>query len=65
VIEDVSIMRDTLLCQIEGVKCSFFSYDVPLLFPEIDYMNLKIADWRDLIAEKVKTISQRGSKIFL
>ncbi len=62
VIEDVSITRDTLLCLIEGVKCSFFSYDVSLLFPEIDYMNLKIADWRDIIAEKVKTISQRGSK---
>ena len=61
-IEDVSITRDTLLCLIEGAKCSFFSYDVPLLFPEIDYMNLKIADWRDIIAEKVKTISQRGSK---
>jgi hypothetical protein len=62
VIEDVSITRDTLLCLIEEVKCSFFSYDVPLLFPEIDYMNLKIADWRDIIAEKLKTISQRGSK---
>ncbi|MGB9628964.1 MAG: nucleotidyl transferase AbiEii/AbiGii toxin family protein [Thermodesulfobacteriota bacterium] len=61
-IEDVSIMRDTLLCLIEGVKCSFFSYDVPLRFHEIDYMGLKIADWRDIIAEKVKAISQRGSK---
>lgn len=62
VIEDVSITRDTLLCVIEGEKCSFFSYDVPLLFPEIDYVGLKIADWRDIIAEKIKTISQRGSK---
>ena len=62
VIEDVTITRDTLLCLIEGAKYSFFSYDVPLLFPEIDYMDLKIADWRDIIAEKVKTISQRGSK---
>jgi len=61
-IEDVSITRDTLLCLIEGAKCSFFFYDVPLLFPEIDYRNIKIADWRDIIAEKVKTVSQRGSK---
>lgn len=61
-IEDISMMRDTLFCLIEGIKCSFFSYDVPLCFNEIDYMGLKIADWRDIIAEKVKTVSRRGSK---
>ena len=61
-IKDVSITRDTLLCLIKEVKCSFFSYNVPLLFAELDYMDCKIADWRDIIAEKIKTISQRGSK---
>lgn len=61
-IEDVSVMRDTLLCLIEGIKCSFFFYDVPLLFPEANYLGLKVADWRDIIAEKFKAVSQRGSK---
>ena len=61
-VSDISMERNTLLSLIEGVKCSFFYYDVPLLFEEIDFRGIRIADWRDIVAEKIKTIAQRGSK---
>ncbi len=52
----------TLLADVEGVKCSFFYYEVPLLFELVSWEELKIADWRDILAEKFKTAAQRGSK---
>jgi hypothetical protein len=52
----------TLIADLEGVKCSFFYYDVPLLFDLVSFYDLKVADWRDILAEKFKTVAQRGSK---
>jgi predicted nucleotidyltransferase component of viral defense system len=52
----------TLIADLDGIKCSFFYYDVPLLFDLVSFHDLKIADWRDILAEKFKTVAQRGSK---
>ena len=61
-VSDVVMEPGTLLVLLDGVKCSFFFYEVPLLYEKVDLESIKIAEWRDIVAEKVKTISQRGSK---
>jgi hypothetical protein len=61
-VSDIVIEAGTLLVHLDGVKCSFFFYEVPLLYEKVDFGSIKIAEWRDIVAEKVKTISQRGSK---
>ena len=35
---------------------------MPLINPSLHWHNIKIADIKDIVAEKIKTISQRGSK---
>jgi len=52
----------TLIVDLDGVKCSFFFYEVPLLFDLVSSHDLMVADWRDILAEKFKTVAQRGSK---
>jgi len=52
----------TLIADLDGVKCSFFFYDVPLLFDLVSSHDFKVADWRDILAEKFKTVAQRGAK---
>jgi predicted nucleotidyltransferase component of viral defense system len=60
--EDVVIETHTLLVSLEGARCSFFFYEVPLIYKLVEFEELNVADWRDILAEKFKTISQRGSK---
>ncbi len=61
-VSDVVMEPGTLLVLLDGVKCSFFFYEVPLLYEKVDFGSIKIAEWRDIVSEKVKTISQRNSK---
>jgi hypothetical protein len=61
-VSDVVMEPGTLLVLLDGVKCSFFFYEVPLLYEKVDFESIKIAEWRDIVSEKVKTISQRNSK---
>lgn len=61
-LEEIRIERDTLIIILDGVRLSFYRYEVPLLFEPIMYEQLKVADWRDIAAEKFKTIAQRGLK---
>ncbi len=56
------VVEGTLHCELEGMKLSFLYYAVPCLYPAIKWQNLKLADWRDIAAEKMKAIAQRGSK---
>jgi predicted nucleotidyltransferase component of viral defense system len=60
--EVIMIERDTLITIIDDVRLSFFRYEIPLLYEPIGYEGLKVADWRDITAEKFKTVAQRGSK---
>jgi hypothetical protein len=52
----------TLHCTMGGVKTSFLFYRTPLVYPCIPWHGAGIADYRDIAAEKIKTVSQRGSK---
>jgi len=52
----------TVHCEIKGIRVSFLYYDVPLLYPTLSWRGIKIAHYKDIVAEKIKTISQRGSK---
>lgn len=52
----------TLHCLLNNIKTSFIFYNEPLLY-ETEYFNaIKIADWRDIVVEKLRTISDRGLK---
>ena len=52
----------TLNGELDGVKISFFKYPYELLFPEIIYEGVKLADERDIAAMKILAASDRGSK---
>lgn len=52
----------TLYCILERVKSSFIFYDGLIIFPFIELNTLNIADWRDITAEKLRTVSERGQK---
>lgn len=52
----------TLYCVLTDVKTSFIFYDAPLLFPVIKFNSIDVADWRDIITEKLRTVGARGQK---
>ncbi len=54
--------KDTLHCELDGIKITFLYYKQPLIYQCIKWNKINIADWKDIAAEKLKTISQRGSK---
>jgi len=56
------VSKGTLYCRLAGVKLSFLYYPVPLKHPALEYLSVKVADWRDILAEKFKTVSQRGGR---
>ena len=59
---ETMVSKGTLYCRASGVKLSFLHYPVPLRHPALDYLSVRVADWRDILAEKFKTVSQRGSR---
>jgi hypothetical protein len=60
--QEILISPGTLYCTLHTVKLSFIRYPVPLLHPIIELKGIDVADWRDILAEKFKTLSQRGSR---
>lgn len=52
----------TLHCSVDKVKLSFIHYPIPLVYPALNFGGTVVADWRDILAEKFKTLSQRGSR---
>jgi len=54
--------KGSVHCEIKGVRVSFLYYGVPMIHPTVSWHEIKVADYRDIVAEKIKTISQRGSK---
>lgn len=60
--EEILLEENTLLLLLDGVRLSFFYYPVSLLFRPLEFEGIEVADWRDIMAEKFKTIAQRGSK---
>jgi len=60
-LEEILTEVQTLIVGLEGVKCSSFI----MKFSDFrggSSQDLKIADWRDIFAEKFKTLAQGGSK---
>lgn len=61
--EKIFLVREgTIHCELKKVKLSFLFYKQPLIYQPIPWRGLKIADWKDIVAEKFKAISQRGTK---
>jgi len=54
--------EDTLLGSLHGARISFFWYRHPLLFPPVSFLNIRLADIRDIGAMKVDAIQSRGKK---
>jgi len=52
----------TLHCVLEGTKTSFILYDTELQFPLLQLNSMDIADWRDITAEKLRIVADRGQK---
>lgn len=52
----------TLNCEINNIRFSFLFYEYPLTQKIIMWNEIKIAHWKDIVAEKIKTVSQRGAK---
>lgn len=47
---------------LDTVKISFFHYEYDLIFPLVDFDNIKIADERDIACMKLDAVSSRGSR---
>lgn len=47
---------------IQGIKVSFLGYEYPLLFPGTQYLDVTVADARDIACMKVSAIASRGTK---
>lgn len=52
----------TILGKIADVKFSLFYYKYPLVFSTLDFLEINIADKKDVAAMKIDAISSRGSK---
>lgn len=52
----------TLHCILGGMKASFIFYNEPLLYNLLEFNSLRVADWKDIVVEKIRTISERGQK---
>jgi hypothetical protein len=52
----------TLHCLLNGIKTSFIFYNEPLIYKAADFNALKIADSKDTVVEKARTIADRGLK---
>lgn len=56
------LAEDTMLGTLNGARISFFWYRHPLLFPAIPFLNIRLADIRDIGAMKLDAIQSRGKK---
>lgn len=54
--------KGTVDCEKNGIRLSFLFYNAPLLHSPISWRGIRIAHCKDIVAEKIKAISQRGSK---
>jgi len=54
--------KDTLDIVLSDVKLTFLGYPYDLLFPLVNYQEVKLADYRDIACIKLDVVSARGSK---
>jgi hypothetical protein len=60
--EEIQVGPRALHCMLGPVKASFTYIPVHLLHPPAKFRGVDVADWRDILAEKFLTLSQRGSR---
>ena len=60
--EVIFVELGTIHCRVKEMRISLIYYEPPLLYPPVEWRNICVADIRDIGAEKIKTISQRGAK---
>lgn len=58
----IFIEAGTVHCLVNGIRVSLLYYEPALVYPPVQWHGILIADIRDIAAEKIKTISQRGAK---
>lgn len=51
-----------LYCILESAKTSFIFYEGVLLFPVKKFHSINVADWKDIMVEKFRTVGDRGQK---
>ena len=52
----------TVHANIQETKVSFLGYDYPVLFPLAQFLDVRIADARDIACMKISAIASRGTK---
>jgi len=52
----------SLHCEIQGILISLLFYNAPLVHPPLTWRGIRLSRCEDIIAEKIKTISQRGAR---
>lgn len=65
VVPQVSVVArspQTLHLTIQGIKVSFLGYTYPLLFPPSPFLEVPVADPRDIACMKITAIASRGTK---
>lgn len=58
----IDLRENTLHCIYKDVRLTFLYYPIPLIESQLNWQNLSVAHVKDILAEKFKTVSQRGSK---
>ena len=53
---------ETLHATVQGIKVSFLGYAYPLLFPFDPFLEVNVADPRDIAGMKISAIAGRGTK---
>ncbi len=54
--------RQTLHVRISGIKVSFLGYDYPVLFPFRQFLEVPVADPKDIGSMKISAIAGRGTR---
>ena len=57
-----TILKDTILGLFNNIRFSLFYYSYPLLFSPIDFLQVKVADPKDIAAMKIAAVMDRGTK---
>lgn len=58
----LAVSPDTLHVQIHEIKVSFLGYVYPVLFPLGAFLNLDVADPRDIACMKLSALASRGTR---
>lgn len=58
----VATGEHTLHVQVQGTKVSFLGYPYPVLFPFKPFLDVDVADLRDIACMKISAIAGRGTK---